>query len=110
MTLNELKELIDRQINHLGNGEDIRVGIVVKTVGSTGGTPLVNIKTVQAGIDWDKGKFMIFPEKDLRSIEADELARLRKESEDRGWAEYENRILKAENKKLKKQLQLKVEE
>ena len=107
MNLKELKDLIDDEYSRVPvwtTADSIRVGIVVKTVGSIGGTPVVDIKNIQAGFDWDNGKLMIFPEKDLRSIEADELAALRKESEKQGWAEYENRNLKAEIKRLRKQL------
>jgi hypothetical protein len=56
---------------------------------------------MQTGFDWDNGKLMIFPDKDLRSIEADELMALRKANEKEGWAIYENANLKRENKKLK---------
>jgi hypothetical protein len=104
MNLKELKELVDWKIENLGhweNAQDIRVGIVVKVVGSIGGTPMVDIKSIQSGFDWDNGKFMIFPEKDLRTIEADELLALRKANEKEGWATYENANLKRENKKLK---------
>jgi hypothetical protein len=107
MTLSELKELVDWHYSEqLGNlyphPADIQVGIVVKTVGQIGGTPTVAIKSIDAGFDWDSGKLMIFPEKDVRTIEADELLALRKANEKQGWAEYENRGLKAEIKKLNK--------
>jgi hypothetical protein len=59
---------------------------------------------MQSGFDWDNGKLMIFPDKDLRIIEADELLALRKAHEKEGWAQYENRNLKRENKKLKEEV------
>lgn len=109
MNLKELKEQVDwlyenqlRSYQHAP--EDITVSIVVKTVGTVGGTPGVGVKSMQSGFDWDNGKLMIFPEKDLRSIEADELERLRKASDKEGWAQYENVNLKRENKKLKEEL------
>lgn len=105
MTLSQLKEIVDWHYNNqLKNGyphpTDTRVGIVVQTVGSIGGTPTVDIKSIYAGFDWDNGKLLIYPEKDLRTIEADELLALRKANEKEGWAEYENRGLKAEVKRL----------
>lgn len=109
MNLKELKEQIDwlyeNQLQHnYPAPEDITVSIVVKTVGTVGGTPGVGVKSMQSGFDWDNGKLMICPEKDLRSIEADELERLRKASDKEGWAQYENVNLKRENKKLKEEL------
>lgn len=109
MTLSQLKEIVDWHYNNqLKNGyphpTDTRVGIVVQTVGSIGGTPTVDIKSIYAGFDWDNGKLLIYPEKDLRTIEADELLALRKANEKEGWVEYENRGLKAEVKRLRKQL------
>ena len=108
MNLKELKEQVDRLYEHQlfqhHVPKDITVSIVVKTAGTAGGTPGVGVKSMQSGFDWDNGKLMIFPEKDLRSIEADELERLRKASDKEGWAQYENVTLKRENKKLKEEI------
>jgi hypothetical protein len=109
MNLKELKEQVDwlyehQLLRHQHAPEDITVSIVVKTVGTVGGTPGVGVKSMQSGFDWDNGKLMIYPEKDLRSIEADELERLRKASDKEGWAQYENMNLKRELKKLKEEL------
>ena len=109
MNLKELKEQVDwlyenQLLRHHQAPEDITVSIVVKTAGTVGGTPGVGVKSMQSGFDWDNGKLMIFPEKDLRSIEADELERLRKASDKEGWAQYENVNLKRENKKLKEEV------
>jgi len=105
MTLSELRDIIDRAIeNHDHYGGKLVPSIVVKTVGQIGGTPSVGITSIQSGFDWDAGKLLIYPEKDLRTIEADELLALRKANEKQGWAEYENRGLKAEVKRLRKQL------
>jgi hypothetical protein len=109
MNLKELKEQVDwlyesqSRRTHQGP-ETVTVSIVVKTVGTVGGTPGVGVKNMQVGFDWDNGKLMIFPEKDLRSIESDELERLRKANEKEGWAQYENVTLKRENKKLKEEV------
>lgn len=110
MNLQILKKTIDwasdsLQYHSNQTAQDIQVGIVVKTAGSAGATPTVNIKSISLGFDWDNGKLLVFPEKDLRLIEADELAALRKENTKQGWAEYENRNLKAEVSKLKKKIQ-----
>ena len=107
MTLSELRDVIDRVIenyNRYGGGREVVASIVVRVPGAIGGTPTVNVKSIQAGFDWDNGKLLIYPEKDLRTIEADEILALRKANEKEGWAEYENRGLKAQVKKLRKQL------
>lgn len=109
MNLKELKEQVDwlyeNQLQHIYPAPDgVNVSIVVKTAGSAGGTPCVGVKSMQSGFDWDNGKLMIFPEKDLRIIEADELLALRKAHEKEGWAQYENSTLKRENKKLKEEI------
>ena len=107
MTLSELRDVINIAIenhNRYGGGREVVASIVVRVPGAIGGTPTVNVKSIQAGFDWDNGKLLIYPEKDLRTIEADELLALRKANEKEGWAEYENRGLKAQVKKLRKQL------
>jgi hypothetical protein len=102
MNLSDLKELVDwhynKQLENLyPHPADIEVGVVVETIGQIGGTPIV---AVHKGFDWDNGKLLIYPQKKLRTIEADELLALRKANEKQGWAEYENKGLKAEVKKL----------
>ena len=107
MTLTELKEVIDRALENnalYGGGRELEAVIVVKTAGSIGGAPGVGVKSAPAGFDWDSGKLLIHPDRDLRVIEADELAAIRKASAKEGWAEYENRGLKAEIKRLKAQI------
>lgn len=107
MTLSDLRDVINLAIenhNRYGGGQEVVASIVVRVPGAIGGTPTVGVKTIQAGFDWDNGKLLIYPEKDLRTIEADEILALRKANEKEGWAEYENRGLKAEVKRLRKQL------
>ena len=105
MNLTELKEQVDWLYENQGRAmhqlpESITVGIVIKTVGTAGGTPVVGVKNIHAGFDWDNGKLLIYPESDVREIKADELLALRKANEKEGWAQYENRGLKSEIKKL----------
>lgn len=103
MNLSELRDVINIAIenhNRYGGGREVVASIVVRVPGMIGGTPTVNVKSIQAGFDWDNGKLLIYPEKDLRTIEADEILALRKANEKEGWAEYENRGLKAQVKRL----------
>jgi len=104
MKLSELKRLVD--LHHRdGHYEDPEVVIKINLPYSTvGGLPTVKVKTMWMGFDWDHGKFIITPEEDLTPSDRD-FAKQMKEMQDRaGWADYENRNLKAEIKQLKKKL------
>jgi len=85
--------------------EDPEVVIQIKLPYSTvGGQPTVRVKSIQMGFDWDHGKFIITPEENLTPADRDFAEQMRKMQDDLGWVKYENRGLKAEIKKLKKQL------
>jgi hypothetical protein len=56
------------------------------------------------GFDWDAGKFMIAPEENLTPADRDFAKKMKKMQEDLGWANYENRGLKAEIRQLRKKL------
>jgi hypothetical protein len=104
MKLSELKRLVD--LHHRdGHYEDPEVVIKINLPYSTvGGLPNVKVKSMWMGFDWDHGKFIIIPEEDLTPSDRD-FAKQMKEMQDRaGWADYENRNLKAEIKQLKKKL------
>lgn len=85
--------------------EDPEVVIQVKLPYSTvGARPSVSVKFISMGFDWDAGKFIITPEENLTPSDRDFAEKMRKMQEDLSWADYEKRNLKAEIKKLKKQL------
>lgn len=104
MKFSELKRLVDlyhRPDHH----EDPEVVIEIKLPYTTVGPhPAVKIKTAQMGFDWDKGKFIFHPEEPLTPSDRDFAAQMKEMQERAGWADYENRNLKAEIRKLKKQL------
>lgn len=65
MTLAELKERIDWLALHSSARlEDIEV-CIPNHKGGQGGTSVTRVKSANKGTDWDKGKFMIFPEVDM---------------------------------------------
>lgn len=101
MKLSELKRLVDLY-HRDGHRDDPEVVIQIKLPYSTvGGMPTVKIKNAQMGFDWDNGKFILQPEEDLTPSDRD-FAKQMKEMQDRaGWADYENRNLKAELNRLK---------
>jgi hypothetical protein len=104
MKFSELHQLVNLY-HRDGHHEDPEVVIQIKLPYDTvGAMPSVKVKNVQMGFDWEKGKFIITPEEDLTPSDRD-FAKQMKEMQDRaGWADYENRNLKAEIRRLKKQL------
>ena len=68
MTLKELKE----RIAHLGERyDDLEVCIPNNKGGMMGGTPVTSVKGANKGIDWDGGKFIIWPETKLIESQED---------------------------------------
>jgi hypothetical protein len=85
--------------------EDPEVVIEIKLPYSTvGARPTAKIKHISMGFDWDAGKFIITPEENLTPADRDFAEQMKKMQDDLGWTKNENRALKAEIKKLKKQL------
>lgn len=88
-------------IKQLESLPDLDIKIVIKPkVTTIGGMPGVMIDHIQSGFDWDNGTLLIFPEKNL-TIFDDDSARIKELYDKNGWLDYENRGLKAENKKLR---------
>jgi hypothetical protein len=60
--------------------ENIDVKIYVKVVGTVGPLPTVDIKHIGIGVDWDSGRCIITPEKDLRETTRDEISAIKRNS------------------------------
>lgn len=104
MKFSELKRLVDLY-HRDGHYEDPEVVIQIKLPYSTvGGSPFAKVKSVQMGFDWDHGKFFIMPEEELTPSDRDFAQQMRDMQERAGWADHENRNLKAEIRRLKKKL------
>jgi hypothetical protein len=104
MKLSELKQFVDRQLEFNGR-EDPEVVIRIKMPYTTvGASPTVKVKTVQMGFDWDSGKFMLYPEEDLTPSDRDFAKQMTEMQTRAGNADYENRNLKAEIRRLQKKL------
>ena len=104
MKFSELHRIVN--LHHRdGHYEDPEVVIMIKLPYATvAARPTVSVKNLSMGFDWYAGKFIITPEEDLTPSDRD-FAKQMKEMQDKwGWAEYENRNLKAEIRKLKKQI------
>jgi hypothetical protein len=101
--ITRLNDLISRN-NRESRLDEFRVGIQTTKLNSIGGTYITDIKSVNFGFDWDNNKLLIYPEKELREIDLNELDNIRKELERIGWDQFQNRNLKRENKKLKERI------
>lgn len=107
MKLSELKRLVDLY-HRPDHYEDPDVVVKIKLPHSTvGGTPTVKINSAQMGFDWDHGKFIFQTEEDLTPSDRDFAKQMMEMQERAGWAEYENRILKAEVRRLTKKYKVK---
>lgn len=60
MKLKELKDAIDRVYASNNNPDNIEVCIPNNKSGF-GGTSVTSVRDAHKGIDWDKGKFIIYP-------------------------------------------------
>jgi hypothetical protein len=100
MKVSELKRLL----SHSRYPDEEDVMVVVSGQGAVGGTPKVPIKSAGYGIDWDSGKFMLYPDTPVKRTNADEIKAASKALEEAGWSLYEMRNLKAEVKRLKAKL------
>jgi hypothetical protein len=60
----KLREFIERlaKLEKLQRASALEVVIPIGRPGSVGGTPCVGIKTFGKGLDWDSGKFQLWPE------------------------------------------------
>lgn len=72
---------------------------------TVGGVPTVKVKYAQMGFDWDSGKFLLSTEEDLTPSDRDFAKQMREMQDRAGWADSENRRLKAEVNQLKKRIE-----
>lgn len=105
MNLVELKQIVDRAVEHARDPEQITVRIQTFKTGSAGHLPCTDVKSAWPGFDWEAGSFIITPVKDLREIDRDEIKSLREQYEELGWSLYKINKIKHENEQLKKQVQ-----
>jgi hypothetical protein len=105
MKLRELKRLVDLAVETSRDYEDHEVVIAVKLPYTTvGAIPMVAVKSVNKGFDWENGRYIIRAEEELTPADRDFATQMKKMQEGLGWKELENRRLKAEIKKLKQQI------
>jgi translation elongation factor EF-1alpha len=104
MILTELLETLTKIKERCRDGGNYKIVIPIQTVGSIGASPNVDVKNIHSGIDWDNGNLFIYPEKQLRVVEMDEIKSLQKTYGEYGNLVYERDNLKKENARLRKEL------
>jgi hypothetical protein len=103
MRFSELKRLVDLYDHE--KRDDAEVVVQIKLPYATvGARPTVKIKNAQMGFDWDAGKFIFCPEEELTPSDRDFAEQMKQMQDRAGWADYENRNLKAEIRRLKKKI------
>jgi hypothetical protein len=106
MKLIDLKKIIDRYYHqHPDVYDDPEVVISIKLPYTTvGRQPTVAVLNVQLGFDWDSGMFILQPAEELTPGNRDFAKQMKEMQERAGWADHENRNLKAEIRRLKKKI------
>ena len=80
MTLKELRERIELYSDE--RYDNLEVCIPNNKGGMMGGTPVTSVKFANKGIDWDGGKFIIWPEKEMIERTKDDMIENEKLSEE----------------------------
>lgn len=78
----------------------MKLAVVVQSQGSIGGTPCVEVGSMQAGFDWDAGKLMIYPSQPLIQLSPEDVAAIR-ESVSKGQSWHAYQAYKVQQEKLK---------
>jgi non-homologous end joining protein Ku len=69
MRVKELREILNR-IPERHDDDEVCVEVFRKN--AMGGTPTVRVRSIHNGFDWDRGKFIIHTETDLKEISKEE--------------------------------------
>ena len=97
----KVRDLI-QSLERANPADEVRIRI--KSPGTVGHAPTVDVKSAQSGFDWERGSFLIFPVDDLGKDTVQLLEQIKTLQDKFGWSEYENRNLKADIKRLRKQI------
>jgi hypothetical protein len=99
MKLSELRRIVNLYEN---NPYDSDVCLIVKVQHTTiGAHPMVSIKNVSMGFDWEQGKFLLWPEQDVTYFDVDAREQYRALERKYGLLYNENGSLKRELAKKK---------
>lgn len=104
MKLTDFKAHIDRFVSFNKCAHQTDVVIAIKLPYATvGGSPYIEVESIFSGFKWDADKVFIVPADKLTILDEKIKESVSKLQERADWLDYENRNLKAEIKKLKKE-------
>lgn len=102
MQLRQLRDTIARlEMNPRNLDADVKI-VIKKPYQTVGAIPMVYVKSVQMGFDWEAGSFMIYPEEQLMQHDVDFEQKFLEVQKKNGVLHYENMGLKSEVKRLHK--------
>lgn len=90
-------------LQYAKDGDEVTIAVKLPYA-TAGSIPMVAVKSATSGFDWESGKFIIRAVEELAYADRDFDAQFRELQSKYGWAEYENRNLKAEVKRLQAKL------
>lgn len=93
MKVKDLKEVL------AGISDDLEVYILDTKFGGIGPSPSVKVRGVSEGFDWDSGKVLIHPEKNMTSVDKETIKSMITYANQAGWRQkYEREIAELKKK------------
>ncbi len=90
-------------LQYASDNDEVMIAIKLPYV-TAGPIPMRPVKNAMTGFDWESGKFIIQPTEALTPADNDFGIQMKKMQDDLGWAQYENRNLIDEVKRLRNKL------
>lgn len=87
-------------LQYAKDGDDVMIAVTLPYT-TVGPIPMRPVKGAMTGFDWESGKFILTPVDKLTPNDADFEKQFKELQKKAGWLDYENRGLKAQNKKLR---------
>jgi len=87
-------------LQYAKDDEEVMIGISLP-YSTVGARPMVAVKNAASGFDWESGRFIMNPVEEITPADRDFEKQFKDMEKKAGWLEYENRALKAQNKKLR---------
>jgi site-specific recombinase len=87
-------------LQYAKDSDEVTIAIALP-YSTAGAIPMVSVKSAMSGFDWESGRFIIRPIESLTPEDRDFAKQFKELQKKAGWLDYENRGLKAQNKKLR---------
>lgn len=87
-------------LQYAKDGDDVMIAVTLPYA-TVGPIPMRPVKNAMTGFDWESGRFILNPVDKLTPNDEDFEKQFKELQKKAGWLDYENRNLKAQNKKLR---------